>query len=129
MPSVNIDFSVIGAHVRAFRKERHLTQEKLAERAGISVQFLSELERGKGVPSVATLLSLCDALDVTSNDLLSHCAVHDPDAPCTLRDDHAAFAQTLDSVLFPQENTAFTISLDDLPDYDITLPDTDFDSL
>ena len=127
MSCVDVDFSVIGMHIRTFRKIREMTQEELAERAGISIQFLSVLERGKGVPSVPTLLSLCSALNVTPNDLLRCCAAYNPDAPCTLRDDHTVFTDTLDAALFPQECSVRYISLDALPDYDLTLPDTDFD--
>ncbi|MBR4040627.1 MAG: helix-turn-helix transcriptional regulator [Clostridia bacterium] len=127
MSCVLVDFSIIGKHVRAYRRERHMTQEILAERTGISKQFLSSLERGKGIPSVQTLMSLCNALELTPNDLLLYSSRYDPDAPCTLRDDHSVFTITLDEKLFPQQEFVYYISLDDLPSFDAILPDTEFD--
>ncbi|MBE5799911.1 MAG: helix-turn-helix transcriptional regulator [Clostridiales bacterium] len=122
MASVNVNYRIIGLHVSTFRHQQRLTQEQLTEKAGISKQFLGNIECGKAIPSVQTVLSLCDALDVTPDDLLNHSAVHDPDAPCTLRDDANVFPDTITSRLFPQEQSVH-ISLDDLPAFDITLPD------
>jgi len=53
------------------RSERGLTQEQLAERAGISVDFLSLIERGKSSPSFENLDELADALDVPVAELFS----------------------------------------------------------
>lgn len=46
------------------------TQEKTAEKAFISVDTLSSIERGLNVPSSLNLVNLCNALNVTPNDLL-----------------------------------------------------------
>ncbi len=53
------------------RSERRLTQEQLAERAGISVDFLSLIERGKNSPSFENLNELADALEVSVAELFS----------------------------------------------------------
>lgn len=55
--------------LRELRLTRRLTQEELAERAGLSYKFLGEVERGLGNPSVDTLVSLADALGVDIVDL------------------------------------------------------------
>ena len=47
------------------RKELGLTQEKLAEQIGISKNHLSNIERGKNLPTVPLLFKLCDALGET----------------------------------------------------------------
>lgn len=60
-----------GNRVRLLRNERGLTQEQLAERAGISVDFLSLIERGKNSPSFENLDELADALNVTVAELFS----------------------------------------------------------
>ena len=60
-----------GNHVRLLRGERGLTQEQLAERAGISVDFLSLIERGKNSPSFDNLEDLAQALEVTVAQLFS----------------------------------------------------------
>ena len=127
MASVNVNYEIIGRNVSEYRLARKLTQEQLAEKAGVSKQFICNIERGRTVPSLKTILSLCDALDVTSNDLLRCSATHDPDAPCTLREEHNIFADTLSDRLFPQTFEDTYINPNDLPAFDITLPDPDED--
>ena len=56
--------SALGSRLRSLRKERNLTQRELAERAGISVNAISLIERDEISPSVATLQSLATALKV-----------------------------------------------------------------
>jgi len=63
----------LGQRIRALRTQRieRWTQEDLAERAKISVSFLSMIERGERVAHVETLASLAEALDVPLSDLFS----------------------------------------------------------
>jgi transcriptional regulator with XRE-family HTH domain len=60
-----------GNRVRTLRAGRGFTQEQLAERAGISVDFLSLIERGKNSPSFENLDELADSLGVTVAQLFS----------------------------------------------------------
>jgi transcriptional regulator with XRE-family HTH domain len=53
-----------GKRLRQLRREKYLTQEKLAENVGISVEFLSGLERGIYGPSFDTLEKLAGVLNV-----------------------------------------------------------------
>jgi transcriptional regulator with XRE-family HTH domain len=61
----------IGRRIRELRTQRPepWTQETLAERAHISVSFLSMIERGERVPHVETLESLAEALSVSLSGL------------------------------------------------------------
>lgn len=57
------------ALLREWRRSANLTQEELAERAGLSVRTISDLERGlKITPQVATLDLLADALALSTAD-------------------------------------------------------------
>ncbi|MEC9490201.1 MAG: helix-turn-helix transcriptional regulator [Halanaerobiales bacterium] len=56
--------------IKRFRKERELTQLKLAERAGLAQSFLSNIENGLQSPSLKSLEKISKALDVPLNDLL-----------------------------------------------------------
>src|ERR1700758_1233396 len=57
------DLPPIGILVRQWRRAASLTQEELAERAGMSVETISALERGLSrSPYRATITSLADAL-------------------------------------------------------------------
>ncbi len=61
----------VGVRLRQLRLARKLTQEQLAERAGLSDKFLGELERGRGNPTLTTLAALSEALGVRLVDLLA----------------------------------------------------------
>lgn len=54
----------LGVRLRHWRRTQRLTQEQLAERAGLSYKFIGEVERGNGNPTVDTLSKLSRALDV-----------------------------------------------------------------
>lgn len=60
----------VGARLREWRKRRGLTQEQLAERAGLSYKFVGEVERGMGNPTLETLGRLADALHLDLADLV-----------------------------------------------------------
>jgi transcriptional regulator with XRE-family HTH domain len=60
---------VLGSRLRALRAERTETLAETAERAGISPQYLSEIERGRKEPSSEMIAALAGALDTTLADL------------------------------------------------------------
>jgi transcriptional regulator with XRE-family HTH domain len=60
----------IGTAIRAARVAASLSMTALAERCGISQPYLSQLENGKGSPSINTLYKLANALGVSPQDLL-----------------------------------------------------------
>lgn len=57
--------------MKELRTERDLTLKELAERSELSVSYLSDIERGRTIPTLNTLESIANALDVTVIDLLS----------------------------------------------------------
>ena len=59
-----------GERITRARKNRNLTQEKLAELLGISPQAVSGWERDECLPDTKNLTALADALDVTLDSLL-----------------------------------------------------------
>lgn len=63
----------IGQRIRELRTQRteRWTQEDLAERAKISVSFLSMIERGERVAHVETLAAIASALGVTLSELFA----------------------------------------------------------
>jgi transcriptional regulator with XRE-family HTH domain len=62
---------VLGSRLRALRTERDETLAQTAERAGISPQYLSEVERGRKEPSSEMIAALAGALDITVADLMA----------------------------------------------------------
>lgn len=66
-----MELSSIGKYIRQFRQAKKLRQEDLAERAGLSVNYVGALERGEKVPSLETFVCLANALEISSDLLLS----------------------------------------------------------
>ena len=65
-----MDLQQIGNRVRVLRREQGLTQEDLAERANISVSFVSHIERGTKRAGLKSLVHIAAALQVTLDQLL-----------------------------------------------------------
>jgi len=59
-----MDNETVGRTIRKLRQDRDWTLEELSTRSGLSVGFLSQVERGLSSLSVASLKTVCDALDV-----------------------------------------------------------------
>ena len=60
----------LGKRVKQQRKLAQMTQEKLAEKAGISFAFVGHIERGTRKASLETLVKLANALKVSPDTLL-----------------------------------------------------------
>ena len=66
MPNLKIKF---GKRLRRLRRRADITQEQLAERVGVSVEFISNIERGINAPSFETLEKLSISLEVSLSEL------------------------------------------------------------
>lgn len=55
--------------LRAVRGERHMTQVEVAKKAGISETYYAQIERAEKNPTTTVILSIIDALGVTSADI------------------------------------------------------------
>ena len=66
---------VLGQRLRELRRRRGETLTETAERAGISPQYLSEIERGLKDPSSEVLAAVAGALGATLIDLTSQVSV------------------------------------------------------
>ncbi len=64
----------IARAIKVQRKAMGITQEELADRAGIDRTYASQLERAIANPSLTVLCKVADALDLTLIDLLGDCA-------------------------------------------------------
>lgn len=63
-------YSEIGGRMRSCRTALRKTQSQIAEAAGIDASFYGQIERGKNVPSVRTVLAIAHALGVEPGTLL-----------------------------------------------------------
>ncbi|MDR2729830.1 MAG: helix-turn-helix domain-containing protein [Treponema sp.] len=62
---------IFAENLRKIRRKRGLTQEKLAEKAGMSLQYLALLELSRKFPSGEMLERLATALDIETYELLA----------------------------------------------------------
>ena len=53
-----------GEAIKLFRKRRGLTQQQVADLAGCSIMYVSNLERGKATAELGKALEILNALDV-----------------------------------------------------------------
>lgn len=75
-----MDASSLPRVLKLLRKQRKLTLDNLAKRAGLTKGYLSKVERNLSVPSIAAVMKLAGTLDVSVGELLgetnSHGQVH-----------------------------------------------------
>ncbi|MBR4607567.1 MAG: helix-turn-helix transcriptional regulator [Lachnospiraceae bacterium] len=67
----SIDHNLIGLRIKEVRKRQGVTQAQLAEMADLSVSYVSHVENAKKKVSLETLLRMCNALEITLDDLLA----------------------------------------------------------
>lgn len=61
--------SFSGNKVRAYREQRGMTQAELAEKAGVTQSFISDLEGNKKFPLLSTMDKIAHALGIDVTDL------------------------------------------------------------
>lgn len=59
----------IGLQISRLRLQKHLSQEALAEKAGLDRSTLNKIESGRRIPDAAVLIALSKELSVTPGDL------------------------------------------------------------
>ncbi|MCL2380555.1 MAG: helix-turn-helix domain-containing protein [Treponema sp.] len=63
---------ILGKGIRFYRQQRQLSQATLAEKADISITFLSNIERGVKYPTSDTLSAIANGLEVAVYELFRH---------------------------------------------------------
>lgn len=61
---------LFGKHLRKLREKQGLTQEELADRAGMHFTYVGQIERGLRNPSLVNLQKLAKALKISGGKLL-----------------------------------------------------------
>lgn len=59
----------IGRILKVYREKTGRNQGDIAEKAGISISMLSQIERGMVAPSIETLMTVCSVLDIDLSEL------------------------------------------------------------
>jgi transcriptional regulator with XRE-family HTH domain len=61
--------SLVGTRLKAVRLERGMTMREVSEASGVTRGFISQVENGHVMPSVSTLIGMCNALRCHVGDL------------------------------------------------------------
>lgn len=68
---INVNLIEIGKRIQNRRKQLALTQEQLAEKMNVSIQMVSNLERGNKAIRIDNLINLSQILDVSTDYILT----------------------------------------------------------
>ncbi|MFA4928686.1 MAG: helix-turn-helix transcriptional regulator, partial [Patulibacter sp.] len=99
----------VGANVRRLRRNRGLSLVELGQHASIAKGTLTQLEAGRGNPTIETIQALGRALGVTVAELVTE---HADDAPLVVRADGGTriLGWSLDAHLIHRSHTTGAIT-------------------
>ena len=66
----------LASNIAVTRKAKNISQEELAEMVDVNQTFISQVERGVRVPTVAMLEQIADVLDCSVDGLLGRTTNH-----------------------------------------------------
>lgn len=67
---------VLGEVFKEYRVKNNLTQEKIAEKLGISVKYISRIQNGTGGVKVETLVNYMNILGISPNVIFEKLIIH-----------------------------------------------------
>ncbi|MBQ9785651.1 MAG: helix-turn-helix transcriptional regulator [Clostridia bacterium] len=71
---MNADYKLIGSRIKSIRKTQNMTQEQLAEHLGVSVGYISQVERGITKINLDLLASITGVLSCDLSELVAGAA-------------------------------------------------------
>ena len=102
MMNNHFDYVALGSRIRSVRKQRHLTQEKLAEACNLSTAHIGHIERGTRALSIESLITLANVLSVSTDYLLL-------DVSTTADKNFLAILNVINSIPEKKRNTLYHI--------------------
>jgi len=70
MGDIEVNKLTMGDRIKESRKNHRWTQEQLAEKVDVSLEYISEIERALKMPSMQLFIKLVEVLDVSADYLL-----------------------------------------------------------
>jgi transcriptional regulator with XRE-family HTH domain len=83
----------LGKRIQELRKDRNLSQERLAERCGMTTNYIGKIERGEAQPTLEALFSIANALKSNLSALFVYL-----DRPLTKDEAKAKIRELLDQL-------------------------------
>jgi transcriptional regulator with XRE-family HTH domain len=84
---------IVGLNIKKKREQSNVSLRKLSQECGVSPSFLSQVEKGKAVPSLATLKRVADSLHTTIGVLVGEDGSDSEHGPLTRRNDRHAIEE------------------------------------
>ena len=107
LKKLDID-KVLGEVFKAYRVKNNLTQEKIAEKLGISVKYISRVENGTGGVKVETLVNYMNILGISPNVIFEKLIVN--------KDLETQMELAKKASKLPEDKLEFVVSIIDLLD-------------
>lgn len=83
---MDINKKLVGIRIMQRRKAKGLTQEELSEQIGISKNHLSGIERGVYLPTVSTIIKICNILGFSPDYyLIGHISIDEDEVTGLIR--------------------------------------------
>lgn len=79
LPGPNLSGKSLGEYLHEQRQQAHMSLRQLAERAGVSNPYLSQIERGLRRPSAEVLQQIANGLRISAEQLYVRAGILDPD--------------------------------------------------
>lgn len=103
------DIQKIGYSVRAHRRDKGMTLQQLSDISGLSIGYLSNLERNANSPTLVNLQKICDALEISFYSLLErnkeeHIIIRHNEREILINEDNSMLFENVD---FGLENESF----------------------
>ncbi len=67
----DIDYKAMGKRIQEKRKKKNITQERLSEIIDVSPSYISEIERGSSICSLAVLVNIAEILEMNLDNLIN----------------------------------------------------------
>lgn len=68
---MSLNYSIIGVRLKQARIDKKITQQDLAEKLGVSVPYVSRIERGSTNINLKRLSEICALLEISEGEILS----------------------------------------------------------
>jgi transcriptional regulator with XRE-family HTH domain len=94
----------LGTRLRLRRQELGLTLKEVADRAGLSVGFISQIERDITIPSLTSLINVCRVLNSQVGDFLQQPS---GDSPVTRHDQRPIYALGSNAITYERLSASF----------------------
>lgn len=64
------DYNLVGDYIKDIRKGNKMSVRVLAEKTGLTIGYISNIEKNRSSPTLSTLNKICDALNIPLSEFL-----------------------------------------------------------